>query len=288
MVVSFDTLSHEWLVKFIEHRIADRRVVRHVKKWLRAGVLEDGRRIEAEEGTPQGGSISPLLANVYLHYVFDLWAHRWRRRRARGDCIIVRYADDFVVGFEHREEAEAFRAELRERFAKFKLELHPEKTRLIEFGRYAAERRRRRGEGKPETFDFLGFTHVCDRTRKGAFTVLRFPAAKRVRAKLAAIKESLWQRLHRPVAETGGWLRSVVGGWLRYYAVPRAYRWLSSFRRQVQWLWWRTLRRRGDKRKTTWERVFRLVARWLPLPRILHPYPDQRLAVRTQGKSPVR
>ena len=284
----FDAIDHEWLVKFIEHRIADGRVVRHVKKWLRAGVLEDGRRVEVEEGTPQGGSISPLLANVYLHYVFDLWAHQWRGRHARGDVIVVRYADDFVVGFQHRSDAERFLSELRERFAKFNLELHPEKTRLIEFGRYAAERRERRGAGKPETFDFLGFTHACSRTRKGTFAVLRFPIKKRVRAKLRAIKEALWRRMHRPVAETGRWLQSVVSGWLRYYAVPRTYPWLSSFLRHVLRLWRWTLCRRGDKRKPTWERAYRLAARWLPKPRILHPYPAQRLAVRTQGRSPVR
>jgi group II intron reverse transcriptase/maturase len=284
----FDTLSHERLVEFLEHRIADRRVIRHVRKWLRAGVLADGLRIEPEAGTPQGGSVSPVLANVYLHYVFDLWVHQWRRRHARGDVIVVRYADDFVVGFQHRSDAERFLGELRERFAKFDLELHPEKTRLIEFGRFAAERRARRGVGKPETFGFLGFTHACSRRRKGAFAVLRFPEKRRVRAKLRAIKEALWRRMHRPVGETGAWLRSVLRGWQQYYAVPRTYPWLSAFRQRVIWLWWRTLRRRGDKRKSDWQRVYRLAARWLPTPRILHPYPDQRLAVRTQGRSPVR
>jgi len=284
----FDAIDHEWLVKFVEHRIADRRVVRHVKKWLRAGVLEEGRRIEVVEGTPQGGSVSPLLANVYLHYVFDLWVHQWRQRNAHGDVIVVRYADDFVVGFQHRSEAEQFLVALRQRFAKFNLELHPQKTRLFEFGRFAAERRRRRGEGKPQTFDFLGFTHACSRTRKGTFAVLRFPMKRRMRAKLKAIKQALWRRMHRPVAETGQWLQTVVSGWLRYYAVPRSSRWLNAFRRQVVWLWWRTLRRRGDKGKTSWERVYRLADRWLPPPRILHPYPDQRLRVRTQGRSPVR
>ena len=284
----FDAIDHDWLVKFVEHRIADRRVIRHIKKWLRAGVLEDGKRTLADRGTPQGGSISPLLANVYLHYVFDLWVHQWRQTHARGDMIVVRYADDFVVGFQHRSDAEQFLGELRQRLAKFNLELHPDKTRLIEFGRFAAERRKRRGQRKPETFDFLGFTHACSRTRKGAFAVLRYPISKRVRAKLAAIKDGLRRRMHRPVAETGRWLQSVVSGWQRYYAVPRTYPWLNAFRRGVQKLWWRTLRRRGDKRKTTWPQVYRLAARWLPLPRILHPYPDQRLAVTTQGRSPVR
>jgi RNA-directed DNA polymerase len=284
----FDTIDHEWLVKFVEHRIADRRVIRHVKKWLRAGVLEDGKRIDVEEGTPQGGSISPLLANVYLHYVFDLWVHQWRQRHAHGDVVVVRYADDFVVGFQDRSDAERLLAELRERFAKFNLELHPTKTRLIEFGRFASERRQRRGEGKPETFDFLGFTHACSQTRKGTFAVLRIPMKRRVRAKLRALKDALWRRMHRPVAETGRWLGSVVGGWLRYYAVPRTYRHLTSFREHVVRLWWRTLRRRGDKRKLTWAQVYLLATRWLPSPRILHPYPEQRLAVMTQGRSPVR
>ncbi len=284
----FDAIDHEWLVKFVEHRIADRRVIRHIRKWLRAGVLEDGRRTMSEHGTPQGGSISPLLANVYLHYVFDLWVHQWRRRQARGDVIVVRYADDFVVGFQHRSDADRFLGELRRRFAKFNLELHPDKTRLLEFGRFAAEGRKRRGRGKPETFDFLGFTHACSRTRKGRFTVLRYPISRLVRAKLRSIKEGLWRRMHRPVAETGRWLQSVVSGWQRYYAVPLTYRWLNRFRLRVMWLWWRSLRRRGDKRKTTWPQVYRLASRWLPPPRILRPYPDQRLTVRIQGRSPVR
>ena len=284
----FDAIDHDWLVKFVEHRIADRRVIRHIKKWLRAGVLEDDKLTRSEHGTPQGGSISPMLANVYLHYAFDLWAHQWRQRHAHGDVIVVRYADDFVVGFQHRSDAERFLGELRQRLEKFNLELHPDKTRLIEFGRFAAERRRRRGQRKPETFDFLGFTHACSRTRKGAFMVLRYPIKKRMRAKLAAIKESLRRRMHRPVAETGRWLQSVVSGWLRYYAVPRTYPWLSAFRYRVMWLWWRTLRRRGDKRKACWPQVYRLAARWLPVPRILHPYPNQRLSVTTQGRSPVR
>jgi len=284
----FDAIDHEWLVKFAEHRIADRRVIRHIKKWLRAGVMEDGKRTQAVRGTPQGGSISPLLANVYLHYAFDLWVHQWRQRHARGDVIVVRYADDFVVGFQHQSDAERFLGELHQRLAKFNLELHPDKTRLIEFGRFAAERRKRRGQRKPETFDFLGFTHACSRTRKGAFMVLRYPIKKRLRAKLAAIKDGLRRRMHWSVAETGRWLQSVVSGWLRYYAVPRTSPWLNMFRYRVIRLWWWTLRRRGDKRKSNWAQVFRLAAHWLPLPRILHPYPEQRLAVTTQGRSPVR
>jgi len=284
----FDTIDHGWLVKFIEHRIADRRVIRHVKKWLNAGVLEDGKRIEVERGTPQGGSVSPLLANVYLHYALDLWAHQWRQRQARGDVIIVRYADDFVVGFQHKSDAERFLTALRERISKFNLELHGEKTRLIEFGRFAAENRKSRGDGKPETFAFLGFTHHCGRTRRGRFTVVRQPMKKRMRAKLKAIQEGLRLRMHRPVPETGGWLRSVMTGWYRYYAVPLTYRVLQSFRHQVMWLWHRTLRRRSDKDRTTWARLYRLSERWLPKPRILHPYPSERLSVMTQGKSRMR
>ena len=284
----FDTIDHEWLIQFVEHRIADRRVIRHLKKWLRAGVLEDGRRVESQVGTPQGGSVSPLLANVYLHYVFDLWAHHWRKKHAHGDVIIVRYADDFVVGFEQRSDAEQFQEQLRERLAQFKLQLHPDKTRLLEFGRYATERRQRRRQGKPETFDFLGFTHACDRTRRGDFTVLRFPSKKKMRAKLKALKDELRRRLHRPVAETGKWLASVLRGWYGYYAVPRTYRWLDRFRRHVVWLWRWTLRRRSHKDHTGWDRIYHLAARWLPTPRIIHPYPEKRLAVMTAGRSPVR
>jgi len=284
----FDTIDHEWLIQFVEHRIADRRVIRHLKKWLRAGVLEDSRRVESKVGTPQGGSVSPLLANIYLHYAFDLWAHQWRKKHARGDVIIVRYADDFVVGFEQRAEAEQFLEQLRERLAQFKLELHPDKTRLIEFGRDALERRKRNRQGKPEIFDFLGFTHACDRTRRGDFTVLRFPSKKKMRAKLKALKDALRRRLNRPVVETGKWLTSVLRGWYRYYAVPRTYRWLDRFRRQVVWLWRQMLRRRSQKDRTSWSRMYRLIDRWLPKPRILHPYPDQRLAGMTASRSPVR
>jgi len=277
----FDTLSHEWLVKFIEHRIADRRVIRHIKKWLNAGVLEDGKRIVVEEGTPQGGSISPVLANVYLHYALDLWADQWRKRHARGDMIIVRYADDFVVGFQHKWEAERFWADLRARLAQFHLELHAEKTRLIEFGRFAASNRTVRGEGKPETFNFLGFTHVCSQTRKGTFIVRRLPMKTRMRAKLLEIKEVLRQRLHQPVAMVGQWLQTVLRGWYRYYAVPLASRVLASFRCEVVYLWRRTFQRRSQKGVITWERMNRLARHWLPTPRILHPYPWQRLCVRT-------
>jgi len=277
----FDAMGHECLVKFVEHRIADRRVIRHVKKWLNAGVLEDGKWTRPEEGTPQGGSISPLLANVYLHYAFDLWAQAWRRRHARGDVIVVRYADDFVVGFQYQSDAEQFLTELRERLAKFNLELHPEKTRVIEFGRYAAERRSRRGAGKPETFTFLGLTHTCSRTRQGKFAVRRHPNKARMRAKLREIKEELRRRRHAPVAEVGRWVRSVVVGWCRYYAVPLSLGYLRSFWYHVVWLWKRSLGRRSQKGYVTWDRMSRLTRRWLPQPRIMHPYPSQRLCVTT-------
>jgi group II intron reverse transcriptase/maturase len=284
----FDTIDHGWLVKFIEHRIADQRVVRHVKKWLNAGVLEDGKRIRVEEGTPQGGTISPLLANIYLHHVFDLWIQRWRRKQARGDVVVVRFADDFVVGFQHRSEAEQCLAELRERFRKFGLELHPDKTRLVEFGRHAGGNRRGGGGGKPGTFNFLGFTHVCDKTRKGKFIVLRQTQRKRMRAKLREVKQELRRRLHDPVPEVGQWLRAVVRGHFVYYGVPRNGPALTLFRHQVVVLWLRSLRRRSQKHRVTWVRMACLVSRWLPTARIHHPYPEQRLRVYTQGRSPVR
>lgn len=275
----FDTIDHGWMVKFIEHRIADRRVVRHIKKWLNAGVLEDGQWKKAEEGTPQGGSISPLLANVYLHYVLDQWADSWRKRRAHGDVIIVRYADDFIVGFQHRRDGVRFLAELRERFRKFNLELHPEKTRLIEFGRFADTNRKGRGEGKPETFHFLGFTHICGRTRQGKFCVLRQTIAKRQQAKLRELKAELRRRLHHPVPVVGQWLCSVLQGHYRYYGVPRNRAALSAFRWQVERLWHRTLKRRSQKHRLSWQRMRRLTHRWLPYPHIHQPYPAQRLRV---------
>ena len=261
------------------------RVVRHIQKWLNAGVLEDGKRIQAEEGTPQGGSISPLLANIYLHYVFDLWADHWRKTQAHGDVVIVRYADDFVVGVQHRQEAERFWKDLRERFAQFNLDLHPDKTRLIEFGRYAAQRREEKGQGKPETFNFLGFTHSCGKTQQGKFIVLRRPMAKRMRAKRRELKEELRRRLHDPVAEAGKWLRSVVTGWMRYFAVPWTYDILAVFRRQVTWLWYRALRRRTQKSRMTWPDMLRLAETWLPAPRIYHPYPWERLRVRSKARA---
>jgi len=277
----FEAMNHEWLVKFVEHRIADRRVARLIQKWLNAGVLEDGTRTWREEGTPQGGSISPLLANVYLHYVFDLWAHRWRKTHAHGDVIVVRYADDFIVGFQHRADAERFLTELRERFTKFGLELHPEKTRLLEFGPFAARDRQRAGKGKPETFNFLGFTHICGKKRNGRFTVVRQTIRKRLQAKLSEVKAELRRRLHAPIPEVGRWLRSVVHGHLQYYGVPMNGPALVTFRFQVGRLWCRTLRRRSQTARITWERMRRLTRRWLPPARITHPYPLRRLGVVT-------
>jgi group II intron reverse transcriptase/maturase len=277
----FDAIDPGWLVKFVEHRIADRRVVRLIQKWLNAGVLEDGTRTWSEKGTPQGGSISPLLANVYLHYVFDLWARGWRKTHAHGDVIVVRYADDFIVGFQHREEAERFLAELRERLAKFSLELHPEKTRLLEFGPSAAEHRGRAGEGKPETFDFLGFTHICGKKRNGRFTVVRQTIRKRLQAKLSEVKTELRRRLHDPIPAVGAWLRQVVGGHIRYYGVPMNGPAIALFRFQVGWLWHRALARRSHTGHVAWERMRRLIERWLPPARICHPYPLRRLGVVT-------
>ncbi|MFQ5927308.1 MAG: group II intron reverse transcriptase/maturase [Terriglobia bacterium] len=284
----FDALDHGWLVKFIEHRVADPRVVRLMQKWLNAGVLEDGKRIRSEIGTVQGGSVSPLLANLYLHYVFDLWVRQWRKKRARGDVIVVRFADDFVVGFEHRKEAEQFLDELRERLAQFGLELHADKTRLIEFGRFAAQNRRKRGDGRPETFAFLGFTHICWKTRNGKFTVLRQTMRKRMQAKLKAVKQELRQRMHDPIPEQGAWLRSVVAGHTRYYGVPMNNRAISVFQLAAGRLWCRSLRRRSQKHRLPWSRMARLIARWLPAARICHPYPLERFDVITRGRSPVR
>jgi RNA-directed DNA polymerase len=241
-----------------------------------------------EEGTPQGGNISPLLANIYLHHVFDLWVRRWRRKQARGDVIVVRFADDIVVGFQYKSEAERFWGELRERLGKFNLELHPQKTRLIEFGRFAVQSRKRRGQGKPETFQFLGFTHICDTNSNGGFIVLRQTTRRRMRAKLREVKDELRRRLHDPVPEVGMWLGAVVRGHNRYYGVPRNTYALNQFRLQVARLWYRSLRRRSDKTRMTWLRMCRLVNRWLPTVRVMHPYPEQRLCVTTRGRSPVR
>ena len=279
----FDAIDHGWLVKFIEHLIADKRVVRHVKKWLKAGVLEDDKVRQAAEGTPQGGSISPLLCNIYLHYALDLWVDQWRKKHAKGDVIVVRYADDFVLGFQREAEARECLKQLRERLATFNLQLHPEKTRLIEFGRYAAANRQGQGKGKPETFDFLGFTHFCAKTRKrGRFIVGRKTQSKRMRAKLMEIKGELRKRMHGPVPETGRWLRSVVQGYYNYYAVPRNLPAMKRFTRAVLRLWWKSLRRRSHKSNCDWKRFYhRLARRWMPALRVMHPYPEHRLCVTT-------
>jgi RNA-directed DNA polymerase len=284
----FDAIDHDWLMKFVEHRIADKRVHRHIKKWLNAGVLEDGVKTSSEEGVPQGGSISPLLANIYLHYVFDLWAHKWRTKYARGDVVIVRYSDDFVVGFQYRQDAERFYEDLSDRFKEYRLELHSGKTRIVEFGRFAAQNRRRRRKGKPETFNFLGFTHICGKTRSGKFVVHRHTISKRMIAKLKFLKEELRRRLHWSVPQVGKWLRTVLVGHYRYYGLPGNSRKLESFRYHLTCLWFKVLRRRSQRHKTNWDRMNRLIKRWLPLPRIWHPYPDLSLYVTTQGRSPVR
>jgi group II intron reverse transcriptase/maturase len=285
----FSSLDHQWLERFLEHRIADKRVLRLIQKWLAAGVIENGSWTAFEEGVPQGASASPLLANIYLHYVFDLWAHQWRTRHAHGDVVITRFADDFVVGFEHREDAERFWVDLRDRLAQFGLDLNAEKTRLIEFGRHAARERKARGLGKPETFQFLGFTHVCAKTRKsGRFKLKRITDSKRVRAKLHALKGEMRRRMHLPIPEQARWFASVLRGHYQYYAVPDNIGALNAFRKGLIRHWLRSLRRRSQRSTMTWERMWRLADRWLPQPRILHPWPEQRFAVITQGRSPVR
>ena len=284
----FTSLDHDWLEKFFEHRIADKRVLRLIRKGLNAGVIEEGNWSPTTEGAPQGASASPLMANVYLHYVFDLWADWWRRRHGHGDVIIVRWADDFIVGFEHQDDARQFLAELRERFAKFGLELHPDKTRLIEFGRFAARNRQARGLGKPETFGFLGFTHICARMRDGRFWVRRITISKRMRAKLREVKDQLRRRRHQPIPEQGRWLASVVRGYRAYYAVPGNRVAVASFRTQVTKLWHETLERRSQRTWISWTRMNRLATRWLPPARVVHPFPEVRFRATTQGRSPVR
>ncbi len=275
----FDNIDHQWLLKFLEHRIADRRLLRLLKKWLRAGVSEDGEWSPSTVGTPQGAVISPFFSNVFLHYVLDLWLVAWRKRHATGEVIIVRYADDFVLGFREEIDAQRCLGALKERFAKFGLELHPEKTRLIEFGRYAAERRSKRGEGPPETFDFPGFTHICGITRKGDFTIKRISAIKKLRAKLKELKDKLRKKMHMELAAVGSWLSSVFRGWCQYHAVPGNYDRLQQFRTALQKLWYRALRRRSQRaRSLTWSKFSRLSRRWLPSPKILHPYPNVRFA----------
>jgi group II intron reverse transcriptase/maturase len=276
----FDSVSQEWLVRFLEHRVGDERVIRLVRKWLKAGVLDDGNWSVSEMGTPQGAVVSPLLANVYLHYVFDLWAKQWRRREATGNVIVVRYADDIVVGFEHEADARRFWDAMRARFEQFSLELHGEKTRLMEFGRHAAARRKRRGLGRPETFTFLGFILICGKTRRGAFQLQRKTRGDRMRARLQEIKAQLRNRMHDAIPEQGKWLKAVVVGYFAYHAVPTNSRALAAFRYHVIELWRRTLRRRSQKDGMTWERIMKIAAAWLPPARILHPWPDRRFAVK--------
>jgi len=288
----FDKLQHDWLVRFVEHRIGDERVVRLIQKWLKAGVVEDGKWFQAEEGSPQGSVISPVLANLYLHYVLDLWAKAWRKKEARGEMIIVRYADDGVQGFELREDAERFLEQLRERLRKFGLELHPEKTRLIEFGRYAAERREKRREGKPETFNFLGFTHICGTNHKtGKFTVHRRTIGKRMAAKLKELRAKLRQRMHDTPKQTGKWLGQVVRGYFQYHAIPGNWTRLVAYRNDVLRMWLQTLRRRSQRSRLSWERFQKGLGSLLPPIQILQPYPSVRFDAKypnIRGKNRVR
>jgi RNA-directed DNA polymerase len=290
----FDEISQQWMIRFLEHRIGDRRIIRLIQKWLKAGVLEDGVVSISGRGTGQGSVISPLLANIYLHYALDLWAARWRQRVATGDMVIVRYADDFIVGFQHHIDARFFLEQMRERLGKFALSLHPEKTRLIEFGRFAADRRKRAGLDKPDTFNFLGFTFICGKTLAGKFQIKRKTRGDRMRAKLQEIKQELRLRMHWPIPEQGKWLGRVVRGYFNYHAVPTNGRALEVFRHHVTDLWRRTLRRRSQKDRITWTRMTHLVNAWLPKPNILHPWPSDRFAVTHPrwepyaGKPPVR
>ncbi|MBT1540108.1 group II intron reverse transcriptase/maturase [Ralstonia solanacearum] len=282
----FDTVSHEWLIKFVEHRIGDQRVIRLIRKWLKAGAMEDGVIESTDEGTPQGSVISPLLANIYLHYVFDLWANQWRKRHAEGNVVIVRYADDIVVGFDKRRDAERFRRAMRIRLEQFELSVHPEKTRLIEFGRFAAQNRAKRGLGKPETFNFLGFTHISGRARDGKFMLRRTTRRDRMRAALREIKEELRRRWHQSIPEQGTWLRRVVQGYFNYHAVPTNYQAMQAFRAHVVDLWRRALRRRSQKDDTTWAKMGRLAKQWLPRARILHPWPVVRFDAKHPRQEP--
>jgi group II intron reverse transcriptase/maturase len=276
----FDSVSHEWLIRFVEHRIGDSRIIRLIRKWLKAGVMEDGEVTAGEVGTPQGAVASPLLANIYLHYVFDLWADRWRRHHARGKVIFVRYADDIVAGFEYEADAKRFHAAAQQRMEQFALSLHPDKTRLIEFGRFASERRAERGLGKPETFNFLGFTHICGRNTQGKFQLIRKTRRDRMRARLQKIKEELRRRWHLSIPEQGKWLRQVVIGYFAYHSVPTNHRRISAFRHIVVGLWRQALRRRSQNDRTTWGRIKRIASDWLPTPRILHPWPEARFDVK--------
>src|SRR5215467_912560 len=285
----FDAMAHSWIIRFLKHRIADKRILRLIAKWLKVGIVEDGRRIRGVCGAPQGAVISPILANVYLHYVFDLWVHRWRLTKASGDMIVIRYADDTIVGFQHEHEARTFLDELKERMRQFELALHPDKTRLIRFGRHAAKQREKLGEGKPETFDFLGFTHFCTRSRKwGSFVIGRKTIKKRMRAKLKAIKVELRKSMHAPIVKTGAWVKQMLQGHLNYYAVSGNHPSLWWFCNQVRRCWLQSLKRRSQKAYLSWERFIRLVDRFFPPIKVLHPLPLHRFDARTRGRSPVR
>jgi group II intron reverse transcriptase/maturase len=282
----YDSIDHEWLMRFLEHRIGDRRVLRLIGKWLKAGTLEDGAWTEGVVGTPQGSVISPLLANVYLHYVYDLWVQKWRKDKARGEMIVIRYADDTIVGFQNEADARRFLDDLQARLEGFGLTLHPDKTRLIEFGRFAQANRRRRGLGRPDTFDFLGFTHICANTPDGRFMLRRQSMRKRLRAKLREIKEELRRRLHRPIAEQGRWLRSVVAGYFAYHAVPTNARTLMAFRYHVVQIWLRSLRRRSQRHNMPWDRMNRIIDAWVPRARTIHPWPAKRFDVKHPRQEP--
>ena len=289
VVAFFDEIDHEWMMRFLAHRIADKRMLRLMAKWLKAGTIEDGRRIAAVKGTPQGAVISPLIANIYLHYAFDLWVHQWRKRHATGDVIIVRYADDAVMGFQHEWDAKRFLAALRERLAKFGLSLHPDKTRLIQFGRFAAQQRKLKGKGKPETFDFLGFTHICGvRRRTDIFKLVRVTVKKRMRATLRAIRMTLMERCHEPIHELGLWLGRVVRGYLNYFSVPGNLRRMAGFVSEVRRAWLFALRRRSHRNKMPWSRFGKISKRYLPPVRVVHSYPSARFRVNTVGRSHVR
>src|SRR5205809_877660 len=285
----FDAMAHSWIIRFLEHRIADKRILRLITKWLKVGIVEDGRVTRSERGAPQGAVISPILANVYLHYVYDLWVHRWRRTRPTGDVVVIRYADDTIVGFQHEHEAQAFLDDLKERMRKFELALHPDKTRLIRFGRHAAKQREKRGEGKPETFDFLGFTHFCTRSRKwGSFVIGRRTIKKTMLRQLQVVKMELRKRMHDPIAKTGAWLTQMLQGHLNYYAVSGNGPSLWWYFNEVRWRWIRSLKRRSQRAFMSWEKFTSITNRFFPSIRILHPLPCHRFDARTRGKSPVR
>lgn len=284
----FDAIDHGWLMQFVEHRIGDKRLLRLIRKWLNAGVMENERWEACKEGSPQGATISPLLANIYLHYVFDVWVQWWRRQPGRGNVIVVRFADDIVLGFQHRRDAVVFDRELEQRMAKFGLVLHPDKTRLIEFGSYAQERRARRGQGRPETFDFLGFTHICGRARSGSFLLIRHTRADRMRVKLRHVRQELMRRRHLSIKKQGTWLGRVVRGYLNYHAIPTNTRACQQFRKQVTRHWYKALRRRSQRDRTRWARMSPLADRWLPKALVQHPWPTQRFDARTRGGSPVQ